>query len=261
MSNDSSLSLSDEFAGKRAVVTGGTRGIGAAIVARLAASGAKVATSARTEKTDMPEGVHLVVADVGTRQGVDDLATAALDLLGGADILVNNVGESSIYPDGPMSIPDEEWVRCLEVNFLSAVRMDRALLPALTEARGSIIEISALAVRAPQPVMLDFAASKAALSAYAKGLSHAVGAQGVRVNTILPGFVDTPAARKLARIVAQEAGTDFDTTYASLGGPTPLGAPGKPEDVAEMVAFLASERTAWITGGVFVVDGGRLDAL
>ncbi|WP_280275312.1 oxidoreductase [Nocardia wallacei] len=250
-----------EFAGRRVVVTGGTRGIGAAMVARLSTAGARVVTSGRRVTSDIPDGVELVVADVSTPEGVQELSSKALEILGGLDVLVNNVGGSTLHLEGPLEISDEEWVRSLDTNFLSAVRMDRALLPALTQSRGVIIEISALAVRAPQPVMLDYAAAKAALSAYAKGLAQAVGPQGVRVNTVLPGFIDTPAARAHAGIVAERTGAEVDSTFAGMGGSTPLGAPGRPQDVAEMVAFLASDRATWITGAAFVVDGGRLEAL
>jgi len=252
-----------EFAGKRALVTGGTKGMGEAIVRRLAASGAKVATTARSP---LPTGqaVELFVqADISTPEGVGKVAREVLDRFGGLDMLVNNVGGSSAPSGGALALSDEDWQQTINANLFAAVRLDRAFLPGmLKQGSGVIIHISSIQRRLPLfEATLAYAAAKAALTTYSKGLSKEVGPKGIRVNTVAPGFIETTAAQGLIARLAEKAGTDEDAARQglmdSLGG-IPIGRPGRPEEVAELVAFLVSDRAASIHGSEYAIDGGTV---
>jgi NAD(P)-dependent dehydrogenase (short-subunit alcohol dehydrogenase family) len=255
-----------EFAGKRALVTGGTEGMGEAIVRRLVAGGATVATTARSPLREGQTADVFVRSDVSTREGVDAVVAEVLDRLGGVDILVNNVGGSSAPSGGVLALSDEDWQQALNVNLLAAVRLDRALLPGMLErGSGVIIHISSIQRRLPlYEATLAYAAAKAALTTYSKGLSKEVGPKGVRVNTVAPGYIETDAARRLVTRLAEQAGTDESTARQglmdSLGG-IPMGRPGRPEEVAELVAFLVSDRAASIHGSEYVIDGGTVPAV
>lgn len=253
------------LAGRRAVVTGGTRGIGAAIVARLVAEGASVLTTARgAGGGGLPDGVHLVTADAAVPADATRVARVAEELLGGVDVLVNNAGGTNTRPDSVLHADDEEWQRNLETNLLGAVRLDRAVLPGMV-ARGSgvVVHVSSTAAHEPLQDAVAYSAAKAALSAYSKALAVQVGPSGVRVNRISPGVTLTSAAEDLLRRNAARSGTDREAALrelmAGLGG-VPLRRPGGPEEVAALVAFLVSDEAAWITGADHVIDGGMLHA-
>lgn len=255
-----------EFAGKHVVVTGGTEGMGRAIVERLVGSGAMVATTARSP---LPEGqtVELFVqADISTRQGADKVAEQVLRRFGGVDILVNTVGGSSAPSGGVLALTDEEWQKEIDLNLLPAVRLDRAFVPGMLErGHGVIVHISSIQRRLPLfEATLAYAAAKAALTTYSKGLSKELGAKGIRVNTVAPGFIETSAAHRLILRLAEKAGTSEDAARRglmnSLGG-IPIGRPGRPEEVAELVAFLVSDRAASIHGSEYVIDGGTVPAV
>ena len=252
-----------EFAGKRALVTGGTQGMGAAIVRRLAAGGATVATTARSPLPDGQAADLFVQADIDTPAGVDKVVRDVWDRLGGLDILVNNVGGSSAPSGGALALTDDDWQQTMNVNLFGAVRLDRAFLPGmLRQGSGVIIHISSIQRRLPLfEATLAYAAAKAALTTYSKGLSKEVGPKGIRVNTVAPGFIETAAAHRLIARLADQAGTDEDAARQglmdSLGG-IPIGRPGRPEEVAELVAFLVSDRAASIHGSEYAIDGGTV---
>jgi NAD(P)-dependent dehydrogenase (short-subunit alcohol dehydrogenase family) len=257
---------STELAGKRALVTGGTKGAGEAIVWRLAAAGAKVATTARSE---LPKGQTpdvFVQADVTAADGVNLIVRTVLEQFGGLDILVHNVGGSSAPGGGFAALTDKDWQEDLDTNLLAAVRLDRALLPTmLKQGSGVIVHVSSIQRRLPLfEATLAYAAAKAALTTYSKGLANEVGPKGVRVNTVAPGFTETTAAHALIIRLAQERGVDEKTARQglmdSLGG-IPIGRPNRPEEVAELVAFLVSDRAASIHGSEYVIDGGTIPAV
>jgi NAD(P)-dependent dehydrogenase (short-subunit alcohol dehydrogenase family) len=255
-----------EFAGKRALVTCGTKGIGEAIVRRLAAGGATVATTARSRATDDRAVALFVQADISTRAGVDTVVRDVMARLGGLDILVNNAGGSSAPSGGVLALGDDDWQDALNANLLAAVRLDRAFLPGMLAQRsGVIIHISSIQRRLPLfEATLAYAAAKAALTTYSKGLSKEVGPKGVRVNSVAPGYIETTAASGLVARLAEKAGTSEDVARQglmdSLGG-IPIGRPGRPEEVAELVAFLVSGRAASIHGSEYVIDGGTVPAV
>ena len=252
-----------EFSGKRILVTGGTKGAGKAIVSRLAAGGAVIATTARS---GLPEGLipdAFVQADLSTADGVSKVAQTVLKKLGGVDILIHNVGGSKTPGGGFAAVTDDLWQEELNLNLLSAVRLDRALLPQMIErGSGAVIHISSIQRRLPlHESTTAYAAAKAALSAYSKALSKELGPKGIRVNAIAPGWIYTSASEAMVQRLAAKAGTDEETARQglidSLGG-IPIGRPAWPEEVAELVAFLASERASSIHGAEYTIDGGTV---
>ena len=238
-----------ELKGRRALVTGASRGIGEAVAARLREEGAVVLTTARTAPKDLADATLFVAADVTTAAGCETVAAAVRDRLGGADIIVHVVGGSSAPAGGFRMLDDGEWQRALELNLFPAVRLDRALLPEmLARGAGVIIHITSIQRQLPLPdATLAYAAAKAALSNYSKGLSKEVSPKGVRVIRVSPGWVETEAAVGLVEELARSMGNDTErarrSLMDSLGG-IPDRPPGKAGEVADLVAFLASSRRA-----------------
>ena len=253
----------DEFHGKRVLVTGGTKGMGAAIVSRFLLSGALVATTARSESDDQQAASLFVRADIGTVAGATAVTERVQIEWGGVDILVNCVGGSEAPNGGFQALSEEDWSRALGVNLLAAVRMDRAFVPGMIErGAGVVLHISSIQHLLPlHDATLAYAAAKAALRTYSKGLANEVGPKGVRVNTISPGFIETSGAHGMILRLARSRSISEDAArqeIMNMIGGIPMGRPGKPEEVAELVGFLASDRAASIHGADHVIDGGTM---
>ena len=255
-----------EFAGKRVLVSGGTKGAGEAIVRRLAAAGAEVITTARSAPADATLPARFFAADMGTQAGIEEVSQRILEEVGGVDILINNLGGSSSPGGGFAALTDELWMDELNLNLLSAVRLDRALLPQMiSRGKGVVIHISSIQRTLPLPdSTIAYAAAKAALTTYSKALSKELGGKGVRVTSIAPGWIYTSASEAMVKRLAESNGTDEETArngiLAALGG-IPIGRPAWPWEVAELVAFLASDRAASIHGSEYVIDGGTIPTL
>ena len=247
---------------KRVLITSGTRGAGAATVSLFRALGARVLTTARTRPDDMQEDMF-VAADLTTAQGCADLAAAATERLGEIDIIVHMLGGSSAPAGGFTALGDAEWERELDLNLMPAVRLDRALVPAMVaRQRGVVVHVTSIQSQLPLPDSTTaYAAAKAALSTYSKSLSKEVSPQGVRVVRVSPGWIETESSVELTKRVASNAGTDVEggkqLIMDALGG-IPIGRPSKPEEIANLIAFLASDRAATITGTEYVIDGGTI---
>lgn len=252
-----------DLAGRRAVVTGGTKGVGGAVVAALAGAGARVVTGARSRPDDLPDAVGFVAADLMSAEGCAELARFAEAELGGVDILVNVLGGSSAPGGGFAALSDETWMKEINQNLMAAVRMDRALVPGmLARGDGVVIHVTSIQHQLPLPEStIAYAAAKGALATYSKALSKEVAPKGVRVVRVSPGWVETEASVRLAERLAEQAGTDYEggkrIIMDGLGG-IPLGRPAQPREVADLVAFLVSPRAASITGTEVVIDGGTV---
>jgi NAD(P)-dependent dehydrogenase (short-subunit alcohol dehydrogenase family) len=260
------MSFDLQLNGLRAVVTGGTMGLGAAVVQNLVEGGARVATSARDVSARAVEGVTYIRADLTTSEGVAHLAQCVLQDWGGVDIVINVLGGSNTPAGGFAAITDEQWLDELNLNLMPAVRLDRALLPAmLAQGSGVIIHVSSIQRMMPLPESTTaYAAAKAALTTYSKSLAKEVMPKGVRVLSVAPGWIETEASVRLAERLAAEAGTDYEggrrIVMQSIGG-IPLGRPAKPEEVADLIAFLASPRATSISGSEHRIDGGTVPTL
>jgi len=255
--------LPQEFKGKRVLITGGTKGIGAATVQRFQMSGASVAATARTSPTKNDPSLLFVKADLGTTSGVAQVVERVVREWGGIDILVNNLGATDTKPGGFEALNDEDWQHVLNVNLLAAVRLDRAFLRGMIERKtGVIVHIASVAHRLPfSNSTLAYASAKGALSTYSKGLAKGVAAQGVRVVMISPGFIETSGAHGMIMDISRSAGVSEEAArqriLEMLGG-IPVGRPGRAEEVAELIAFLSSDRAAFISGVDYVIDGGTI---
>jgi NAD(P)-dependent dehydrogenase (short-subunit alcohol dehydrogenase family) len=254
------------FEGQRVFVSGGSKGLGAAIVRQFAASGAIVITAARL-RPEQPSGLALFIeADLSTPEGVGQTAQTILDRFGGVDILVHSLGGSSSPGGGYAALRDEDWRREIDLNLMAAVRLDRVLAPGMVErAQGAIIHVSSIQRRLPlHESTIAYAAAKAALTNYSKALSKELGPLGVRVNSVAPGWIMTGAAEAMVERVA--AAGDVTNAEArqnimdALGGIS-IGRPAHPDEVADLIVYLAGQRRGAIHGAEFVIDGGTVSAI
>jgi NAD(P)-dependent dehydrogenase (short-subunit alcohol dehydrogenase family) len=251
------------LAGKRVLVTGGTRGVGGAVVELLSRLDARIVATALSKPKTPVDDVHYVAANLATADGVREAVDAAREHLGGIDILINVVGGSSAPAGGFARLDDAEWAKALDLNLMSAVRMDRALLPAMIEqGSGVILHVTSIQRLLPlHDATIAYAAAKAALSTYSKALSKEVTPRGVRVVRVSPGWVETEASIDFLGGIAANAGTDYagarQMVMDALGG-IPLGRPAMPIEVADLIAFLVSPRAESISGAEYTIDGGTV---
>lgn len=238
------------LAGRRALVTGASGGIGGAIARSLHMAGASVALSGTREEalaalaSSLGERAHGLVADLSQPEAADDLMARAEAALGGIDILINNAG---LTRDGlMMRMKDADWQTVLDVNLTAAFRLSRAALRPMMKARfGRILSITSVVGTTGNPGQANYAASKAGLAGMTKALAAEVASRNITVNCVAPGFIQTAMTDALS-----------DDQRARIMTAIPSGRFGTPEDVAASVLFLASDEAGYITGQTLHVNGG-----
>ncbi|WP_306191051.1 MULTISPECIES: SDR family NAD(P)-dependent oxidoreductase [unclassified Streptomyces] len=257
---------------KAAVVTGASKGIGLAVVEKLADEGAKVVAGSRTSTPELDalaakHDIAIVSVDLSTTKGAERLVQQAVEQYGRVDILVNNVGAAEPR-ESFLEVSDADWQRIFDLTFFSAVRVSRAALPHLVQdGGGAIVNISSINARLPFPMVVDYSAAKAALTNLNKALSEEFAPRGVRVNAVSPGPVRTPfwtapggfadATAAAAGVTAQEA---LDVVVPQSMGIT-SGRITEAHEVADLTLFLASPVASNITGAEIVIDGGQIKTL
>ena len=252
------MNTNRKLTGKVAVVTGASKGIGAAIATHLAAAGASVVVNYSSSK----EGADRVVADITTKGGkavavqanvaqkaeIDRLFAETTTAFGRLDILVNNAG---VYDFAPLeSVTEEHFHKQFNLNVLGLLLTSQKAAASFDAGGGSIINISSVAGVSPAPGAAVYSATKAAVDAITKSLSKELGARKIRVNSLNPGMIETEGVHTAGII-----GTDFHKTVEAQ---TPLGRIGQPADIGPVAVFLASEDSGWITGQTLLVSGGQL---
>jgi NAD(P)-dependent dehydrogenase (short-subunit alcohol dehydrogenase family) len=258
------------LSGKVAVVTGASKGIGLAIARSLAAEGVSVVAGARGSSDELSElasraAVHPVLVDLTTPDGPARLVDEVVRTFGGLDILVNNVGAVRPRLDGFLALTDDDWDWALTINFLAAVRTTRAALPHLLDrSPATIVTVSSVNSFLPDPTVIDYSAAKGALTNFCKSLSKEFGPQGVRVNTVSPGPVETAlwlGDQGVAATVARAGGGNPDAITKRAAAEASTGRFTHPQEVADLVLLLASGRAGNVTGTDFVIDGGLVKTL
>jgi NAD(P)-dependent dehydrogenase (short-subunit alcohol dehydrogenase family) len=253
-----------ELQGGVAVVTGGSKGIGLAVARTLAEEGVKVVVGARRVDT-MPaiDGVDALAVDLAAPDGPAALVAHAQQLHGGdVDILVNNVGGAPLRLNGFLGIGDDEFEATLQLNFYAAIRAIRAVLPGMIErGRGAIVNVASVNAFLPDPPVLDYSVAKAALVSASKAIAAEVGPHGVRINDVSPGPVATDLWLGEDGVAAQVAAAGGGDAKAGAESAMVTGRFTTPDEVATLVAMLASPRTANVTGAQYVIDGGMIRTL
>ena len=250
--------------GRMAIGTGASRGIGLAVTRGLVAEGVRVTAGARKSTAELDElagtgQVQVVAVDLAEPDGPARLVEAAGDRI---DILVNNVGAAPARPGGFAAITDGDWLASLTLDLMAAVRTIRAALPIMAAAgKGAIVNISSVNASLPDPGVMDYSAAKAALANFSKSLSKEAGRNGIRVNTVSPGPVATDlwlGDHGVAATVSRATGAKPEDVQSQAAQQSVTGRFSRPEEVADLVVILASDRTANVTGADITIDGGLI---
>lgn len=256
----------NELSDKIALVTGGTKGAGKAIAERLKSAGAKVIITARNQPEIPDEDLYFITADLSKPEGADKIAAEILEKFGKLDILVNNLGGSETPGGGFAALTNNDWEETIQTNLLAPVRLDKAFLPQMLESKnGVIIHIASIQGKLPlYDSTLPYAAAKAGLINYSKGLSKEVSSKGVRILTVSPGWIMTEASKRMMERISESSNISLEEAEKSvmqaLGG-IPYGRAAQPEEVAEFVGFLVSPRAGYLTGTEYIIDGGTVPTI
>jgi len=243
--------------GKACVVTGSTGGIGLETARLLAAEGARVVTCGRRDAPGVGEALH-VVADFSEPGAPEAVVAEAVAALGALDVLVNNVGFAVQARFEEVS--DDEWDSMWQLNVMSQVRSIRAALPHLRAARGAIVNVSSTAGKRPSTGMPHYSVTKAAVLSLSRLVADLYAGDGIRCNAVTPGPTATEAWLGEGGL-ADQAGGDRAAVLAKVGAGRPLGRLAEPEEIAAVIAFLASERASYVTGAAWSADGGTVPIL
>jgi 3-oxoacyl-[acyl-carrier protein] reductase len=267
-----------QLTGKTALITGSSKGIGEAIARTLAREGATIIVHGRDEARTkwvahdiMAKGgrAHGVIGDLTQDEAVERLVRQAEDLAGPIAILVNNAGGSGGAREDWKTAQPASWTSAFDRNVLAALRVTIHLLPGMRDAKwGRVINISSLAATIPPPSAPEYSASKAAMNAMTASMAKAVAADGVTVNAVSPGTIHSATLDARFREVAAEQGLGEDAAWEDveravlpLFAQVPVGRVGRLDEIADVVAFLASPKAAYITGSNLRVDGGLSPSL
>lgn len=252
--------------GRVAIVCAASQGLGKAVATGFAREGANVVICSRDKgrldaaaqdiaREAKGGTVHPVVADVTSDAQIRDLASSTVGMFGRIDILVTNAGGPPVGAFGALT--DADWEKGFTLNLMSTVRLIRAVVPEMQKRRwGRIINIASLTIKQPLGDLIVSSTVRPGIMGLAKVLSQQLGKDGILINTVAPGYFLTARQKEISIARAQAKGISFESYVAELAKDVPVGRLGDPEELANMIVFLGSERASYVTGSVISVDGG-----